>query len=391
MSNEVLKLDELNASNLPELQGLKQKQEELVKENPFIEITDNATFETAKKHRTALLKGRTTLEAQDKLIASKLTNFRKQVKSITDDLISITLPHETKQQEEVKRFEEIKENERIERDKKEQVRIDLIKQTISELETEGLTIIQKSNIQNVKENKSLLDKLVTIDFDFEEFEILFDQVKQRLQNQFDSKCAEIQEKENQRLENERLQREKAESDAKLKAIEDQQAKEKSEREEKEKAEKEKVFLVRKNRLEEIGLILNILDVFVHPLYDLQNRLSYEKQNIFNCDVLEFENLLTDAKNSIKESVVREAKQQMEKEAAEKLEKENKAKAEKENKARIKRLAQDKAIYKQTLSETIGRFPLFFEANQVEVKEFSIEASNRVADLYKELLTELENL
>ena len=60
MTNEVLKLDDLKATNLPELQGFKETQEALVKQYPFIEITDNASYETAKKHRTTLLKGRTS-------------------------------------------------------------------------------------------------------------------------------------------------------------------------------------------------------------------------------------------------------------------------------------------------------------------------------------------
>lgn len=388
MTKEVLKLDDLKATNLPELQGFKEVQEALVKQYPFIEITGNASYETAKKHRTTLLKGRTSLEAQDKLIASKLSNFRKDVKTIIDELVSITLPHETKQQEEVKRFEEIKENERLEREKKEKERIDLIKQTISELETEGLTIIQKSNIDNVNENKSLLDKLVNIDFDFEEFDILFDQVKQRLQSQFDTKCGDIQEKENQRIANEKLLKEKAESDAKLKAIEKQQAKEKKERDQKELDEKSIIFQVRKNRIAEIGGVFNEEN---NLFYNQSNDFVYNAKIVFDADALEFENLLTDAKNSIQEAKNKAEKVKKDKEDADKLEKENKAKADKENKARIKRLAQDKAIYKQILIDKLSVFPIVFESEQKEVTEFSIDASNRVTDLYNQLLTELENL
>ena len=104
-----LQLSDLKVSNLPELQGWKEKQEVLVKDNPYVEITDNKTYEVACKSRTALLKGRTELEKQDKLVASKLSTFRKDVKTETDNLIAITLPFEEKQQIEVKRYEEIKE------------------------------------------------------------------------------------------------------------------------------------------------------------------------------------------------------------------------------------------------------------------------------------------
>ena len=47
MAKSVLKLDDLKVSNLPELQGWKDKQEKLVKDNPFVEIIDNKTYEQA--------------------------------------------------------------------------------------------------------------------------------------------------------------------------------------------------------------------------------------------------------------------------------------------------------------------------------------------------------
>ena len=53
--------------------------------------------------------------------------------------------------------------------------------------------------------------------------------------------------------------------------------------------------------------------------------------------------------------------------------------------------EQKEIYKQTLSETLGRFPLFFDSKDKEIKSFSIEASNKVTDLHRELLIELEKL
>lgn len=53
--------------------------------------------------------------------------------------------------------------------------------------------------------------------------------------------------------------------------------------------------------------------------------------------------------------------------------------------------EQKEIYKKTLSETLGRFPLFFDSKNKEIKNFSIEACNKVTDLYRELLLELEKL
>lgn len=100
----VFSIEKLDAAKLPELQGLKEKQLQIVKENPFVAITDNATFEAAKKARTALVSARTEIQNQDKTIASKIKKFREMVSGISEKLISITKPHEEKQQEEVKRW-----------------------------------------------------------------------------------------------------------------------------------------------------------------------------------------------------------------------------------------------------------------------------------------------
>lgn len=388
MSENLITLDSLNAKNLPELQGLKDKQLELVKECPFVEIIDNSTYELAKKHRTALVKGRTSLESQDKLIASKLTSFRKEVKSVTDELISITLPHEEKQQEEVKRFEQIKENERLERERLENERIEKIKSTISDFESCCYALISQMTFQNAKETKETLDKHFSIDYDAQEFDILYQQAKNRVQSQFDLKHSEVIEKENQRVENERLAREKAEADAKLKAIEEQQEKERAEREEKEREEKVKVFEIRKNRLAEIGIILNSLGFFVFPDSKIFV-VNYSIENIFDADVIDFENILTKAKKAIqdaKEETERLAKQKEEDERLSKLDAEN---LKKENKARVKRLAKDKKIISQSLEVYFA--DLHFATENQETKDFIENANTRIQSLKNELLTDLKNL
>lgn len=390
MSKNLITLDSLNAKNLPELQGLKDKQLELVKECPFVEINDNSTYELAKKHRTALVKGRTSLESQDKLIASKLTSFRKEVKSVTDELISITLPHEEKQQEEVKRFEQIKENERLERERLENERIEKIKSTISDFESCCYALISQMTFQNAKETKETLDKHFSIDYDAQEFDILYQQAKNRVQSQFDLKASEVQEKENQRVENERLAREKAEADAKLKAIEEQQEKERAEREEKEREEKVKVFEIRKNRLAEIGIILNSLGFFVFPDSKIFV-VNYSIENIFDADVIDFENILTKAKKAIqdaKEETERLAKQKEEDERLSKLDAEN---LKKENKARVKRLAKDKSEVEKMIQDRFQLIKLSIDTDNTEISNFIQDAEDKMARLKEDLLTELKNL
>ena len=386
MSKEqVILLENLDAKNLPELQGLKESQLKIVDENPFIEIVDNKSYEEAKKRRTALLKGRTSLEAQEKVIASKLTAFRKQVGTVTLELIEITKPHEDKQQEEVKRYEAIKEVERAEKERLENERIDRIKKSISDFESNCFELVQKATFENINETKNTLDTLFNSEIIVDEFDILLEQSKNRVQNAFDVKCGELQEKENQRIENERLAKEKAEADAKLRAIEEEQRKEREERLAKEQAEKEKVFEVRKNRLAEIGLIFGDVGM-VHSEF---TSVFVNTEDVYNADVIDFENILNDAKAKIQKSIDEKAKQDAENIAREKAEIEAKKKADKENKERQKRLKTDKAIIKNGLEIYFADLDLFTE--NIETKEFIEKANNVIQDLKNQLLTELENL
>ena len=87
-----LQLSDLKVSNLPELQGWKEKAKVLVQENPFVEIVDTASYEEAKKSRTAYVLFRVSAEKQDKLLASKLASFRKEIGQSTSEITEITIP-----------------------------------------------------------------------------------------------------------------------------------------------------------------------------------------------------------------------------------------------------------------------------------------------------------
>ncbi|MGV3698291.1 hypothetical protein [Flavobacterium sp.] len=235
--NKLIKLEELEASMFPELQGWKEKQEEIVKANPFVTIVDNKTYEEAKKNRTALVTARTTIEKQDKLIASKLTDIRKKVSVTTKELIDITQPHEDKQQEEVKRYEQIKEQERIEKERIDQERKDAIQ---SKIETIYLT--EKAKIDNLQFdgidaiNKDFEDNLFKTDVaQFEEFELQFASKVNLIKQQLAEKSTLLTEKENQRVEAERLAKEKAEFEVEKQAKADADKKEREEREAAQKA------------------------------------------------------------------------------------------------------------------------------------------------------------
>lgn len=341
-NSQVSILDKLNANNLPELQGWKEKQEKLVEENPYIEILDSKTYDLACKSRTALLKGRTSLESQDKLIASKVSAFRKSVGDETKTLISITLPHEEKQQIEVKRYEGIKESECLDRERLENERIEKIKNKISENENSFYDAISKSD-EKLLDNTSVIDMLFSLEFDFEEYDILFQQSKNRMQTVYDNKIIELKEKRTQRIENERLATENAEAKrltelqanrlteimpyvsfgdvidlTKLSELSEESymsilkakidlfnsdslAKENAEIERitKEKQEKEKVFDIRINRLKEIGLDLSIDSLEERSFFTNEFHKEFlTSDEVFNANTLEFEELLLNAKNEI---------------------------------------------------------------------------------------------
>ena len=130
---ETLSIEKFNEHQLPELAGLKEKQLAVVKENPFLKITDTKTYDEARKRRTALRTARTEIEKQDKLIVQKINDFKNRVKSVSQNLIDITKPHEDKQQDEITIWEQEKERERQEKIRIEEERKQNIQQSIKDL------------------------------------------------------------------------------------------------------------------------------------------------------------------------------------------------------------------------------------------------------------------
>ena len=104
-----------------------------MKENPFVKITDNAYFEKGKKSRTALVKGRTELQGQQKEINSKVNALKTSVKEETERLIAISQPAEEKQQVEVKAYESKQDDERLERERIKEAKEKEIKGMIDEI------------------------------------------------------------------------------------------------------------------------------------------------------------------------------------------------------------------------------------------------------------------
>lgn len=212
---QTFELETIEVSMLPELQGWKEKQEAIVKENPFVSIVDNKSYEEAKKARTTLVSARTTIEKQDKLIASKLKDVRNKAASLSLELVNITLPHEEKQQEEVKRYESVKEIERVAKEKADQERKDLIVSKIDAFYLTSKSVIESMSFDKIEVFKTdFQNELEKTDVaQFEEFELQFASKVQLLKQQLEDKVISLTEKEERRIEAEKLAKEKAEFEA----------------------------------------------------------------------------------------------------------------------------------------------------------------------------------
>lgn len=188
-----LDLTKLEVNSLPQLQGWEDKQNALVEENPYIEIIDKETYEEAKKRRTALLKGRTELQNQDKTVASLLTKFRKKVKETTENLIGITQAAEDKQQDEVKRWEKILEDEREAKRIEEERKQKEIEQSVENFKNEITEFVNSTTLEQAQQRDAQINALevkiggFVSDNDLGDYAFLIDDSIERFKNDLNTK------------------------------------------------------------------------------------------------------------------------------------------------------------------------------------------------------------
>lgn len=428
-------LETIKVSALIDVSSWKEKQLKLVDENPFFDITDNKTYEAGKKCRTNVVKGRTELQNQDKLVASKFATIRKEVGTETATLIEITQPLEDQWQEEVNSWEGRKANEKKLAEEAEALRVKNINDKIEETETSCYEIIQKMTFSEIDFSKTQLFAFFTIEFDFEEYDILFEQVKSRVETALENKIASLTVSENQRLDNIRLEEEskelkrladlqasrlteimpyvafgqsvdltklseltkgeweiifdakKALFDADVKAKKEAQEKldaENLERENKAKADKEKIFEIRVNRLAEIGIVDG------GNFFENESKnVKIVKEAIFDLDAIDFETIITDAKLAIEKAKEEQERTDKQKAIDLKLSKDDAERLKNENKARMKRLSVDKKVISESLEVYFA--DLHLSTENEESLAFIITANTKIQALKNELLTELEKL
>ena len=346
----VVELDNLDANMLPELQGWKETQLKIVEENPFVEIEDNKSYEEAKKNRTALVTARTTIQNQEKLIASKLKAFRNKVADASKELIAITEPHETKQQEEVRRYEAIKEQERKEKIRLDQERKDKIQAEINQFYNNWKSEISNLNFIDIENTKSVLNERLKEfdDKDFEEFDMDYAEKRKLLNQYLQDKISDLNEKEQARIEREKLEAER-------KAFKAEQA------EAKKKAEKEEA-----ERQAKLEAERKIQEAEAEKLRQEREALETEKRKLAEAEA--------------------EKQRQIEAEAKAKEE----AKAQKEAQKRLEALKPDVDKLKSIIA-SIGIHQEAPELKDQVSQTFYTELKLDIEDLKKQLLSKLENL
>lgn len=170
-----------------------------IEEHPFVEITDNETYKRAKENRTALKTVRTTINSGDKVLASAFSSERKEQIKDKDELIGEVQPHEDKQQKELDRWEQVKKEAKEAKAKAEQERQDVIKNKIQELKKAGELLLKNCNFETIEITEAELEKLFKTDYDFEEFEILIDTIKEESNQNFKDTVANLKDAEEKRI------------------------------------------------------------------------------------------------------------------------------------------------------------------------------------------------
>lgn len=218
MTKQILNLETIEVNQLPEIKGYEQKQKELVKNHPFIEITDSKTYDEAKKNRTALRGGRTELQNGEKTIASKLVVFRKRIAEEVHKLVTITIGAEEKQQAEIDRYEAHKQALKEEEERKEKERVENITKAIDAAQNDLKKLIDNVTFESIEEYKMKFLKLIGTAselFDYEEQQQFFDMMVNHKNEEFEKRILELEKNEQLRIENERL---KIEAEAREKKL-----------------------------------------------------------------------------------------------------------------------------------------------------------------------------
>lgn len=216
----VIDFTKFDIAQLPELKGKKNEIAKLIKANPIIEVTDNASYELAKKSRTAVKSLRTSLEKEKKDVNDRIkNNVLLVVANEYDSLITNVKKSEFDRQVKVDDWEEKKENERLEKVRLEQERVDNIKNLISEFAKHWNIKISVLKFNELNDFKTELGEAF-VNFDrsnLAEYEVLLEDQKTSIYAFLEAKSEQLEKSEEIRLEQiriaEELEKQRVENEA----------------------------------------------------------------------------------------------------------------------------------------------------------------------------------
>lgn len=424
------------------LEALKEKHEARVDELVVVEKLSPEELKELNGIRAELREPRYLIQNIEKNNISVFESYKKTDKANLKGLIEINNALEDKATEKLQIEEKRKKDEKEAEAKAEEVRVEKIKTDIDNIETYCYQVIQKMTFDNLKTSTELVDQSLNAENDFEEYDLLLDQVKGRVAKLLLEKTNDITARENQRVENEAMKKEIFEvrinrlkevgfefkdgvftnSDSihnytKEQIVEsssllfeqylnsikhEREQAEQSKRDAELKKQKDEQFEIRKNRLAEIGFEYKGGKYFyfkINPNGDTD--ATIEVTLIEDTDANNFEQRLKNAKLLIediikqKEIAEQKAKEAEElalkqKEEADKKLAAEKKKADAENKARVKRLASDKESLKNFI-DGLEFNEGFNDIENEECQTFVNLIIDKVSELKADLLTQLNEL
>lgn len=210
----VIDFTKFSVAQLPELKGKKEEIASIIKANPIVEIVDNATYESAKKSRTAVRTLCTSLEGEQKGVKKRIKEF--VLDAVDKEYDTLVLDARTalkSRQEPIDVWEEKKEQERQEKARLEEQRIDGIKKRIGAFRQNWEDLISQLWYDGIHDCENNFKNMVE-DFDrvsLQEFEVLFDDAISYLTNLLNSRISTLTEQEQIRIDNLVIQEKNAEN------------------------------------------------------------------------------------------------------------------------------------------------------------------------------------
>lgn len=242
---------------------LKDKHQARVTELVALEMLSPTELKELNTCRAELREPRYLIQNIEKNNISVFEAYKKTDKANLKELIEINRELEDIASDKIKAEDDRKKLEKEAEAKAEENRIAKIKKYIENIETYCSEIVQKMTFENMKVSAESIEQSLNAEYDFEEYDLLFDQVKARVAKSLLDRTNDITDRENQRLENEKM--------------------------------KQEIFQVRVNRLKEVGFA-----VYDDSLQDEKEVIDAVNEKVLNASASEFEAMLSDIKKSREE-------------------------------------------------------------------------------------------